>query len=237
MKNKKIWIAIAMIALVATVAFAQTAAKVMIDYRLNTKAADEAKNAFNWTADKLSVKDKYDAKATRDHDGTPQTGASVGSSTEKFDAVRYDNANDKKKTMPVALRGLFLFAVDTWAQFQNDNVEVIANADKSLTIRYFHRGTAYYVKTDAKGVIDVEKDCKMLPGAGDNVAGAFLVKDDYLKAGGDNKVWSAADWTKIAPKLVADVADSPTVKYAGKLTAKLDAAGVLTIKGTLTLKK
>ena len=235
MKNKKIWIAIAMIALVATVAFAQAAAKVTIDYRLNTKAADEAKNYFNWTADKLAVKDKYDAKATRDHDGTPQTGASVGSSTEQFNAVRYDK--DNKKTMPVTLRGLFLFAVDTWAQFQNDNVEVITNADKSLTIRYFHRGTAYYIKTDAKGIIDVEKDCKMLSGAGDNVAGAFLVKADYLKAGGDNKVWSAADWIKIEPKLVADVADSPTVKYAGKLTAKLDAAGVLTIKGTLTLKK
>jgi hypothetical protein len=250
MKNKKIWIAIALIAFVVVAgSYAQQAAaafaKVTVDFQLNTKAED-VKNKFNWTADSLKVVDKFDPKKTATQDGVTVTGASVAASTTQFDKVRLDATG--KKTLPTAVRGLFLYAVSSYKTLQDDKLEVILvnpdpkAKDNTLVIRYFHRGVAYYIKTDKTGTIDIEKDAKLLE-VGENMAGAFVVKAEYLKDGAtDNTKWENADWAKIEPKLVADVADpASTVKYAGKLvaqfTAKTNALVIKSDKAAITLKK
>ncbi|GMO50397.1 MAG: hypothetical protein Pg6C_14160 [Treponemataceae bacterium] len=236
MKNKKNWAVIAIIAIAATAGlYAQSPKKVMIDFQINTKTVD-SKNYFNWTADKVSVKDKFDATKVDAAHGT--TGASIAQSTAEFDKQVFRD-KDNKKTFPYALRGLFLFGVTNPATFQsNFGLDVTQDTDKSITIRYINRGTAYVIKSDTKGVIDIANpaSCKMLANVALSQAGAFILAPDYLKTGGDNTKFASVDWAKVNPKLVTDSADSATTQYSGKLTVQLGSKGILTIKGTLDIK-
>lgn len=216
MKNSKFIIAALVLVAVAGLAVAQ---KVSIDFRFNTEAAD-AKNHFNWSANGKSVKDGFDAA----------TGASIAQSTTAFNVVRYDNDTTKKNAIPAGLRALVLYPVAAWNTATSDAFTVTANG-KQLVIRFIHRGTAYQVTTDSKGKIDTDDSFKIAAGVGENVGGKFLIKDEFLKAGGDKANMADLDWNKIT--LVDDeAAEDAAVDYDGELTASLK-KGILTIKGNL----
>ncbi len=216
MKNSKFIIAALVLVAVAGLAVAQ---KVSIDFRFNTEAAD-AKNHFNWSANGKSVKDGFDAA----------TGASIAQSTTAFNVVRYDNDATKKNAIPAGLRALVLYPVAAWNTATADAFTVTANG-KQLVIRFIHRGTAYQVTTDSKGKIDTDESFKIATGVGENVGGKFLIKDEFLKAGGDKTNMADLDWNKIT--LVDDeAAEDAAVDYDGELTASLK-KGILTIKGNL----
>lgn len=216
MKNSKFIIAALVLVAVAGLAVAQ---KVSIDFRFNTEAAD-AKNYFNWSANGKSVKDGFDAA----------TGASIAQSTTAFNVVRYDNETTKKNAIPAGLRALVLYPVAAWNTATADAFTVTANG-KQLVIRFIHRGTAYQITTDSKGKIDTDDSFKIAAGVGENVGGKFLIKDEFLKSGGDKANMADLDWSKIT--LVDDeAAEDATVDYDGELTASLK-KGILTIKGNL----
>lgn len=217
MKNFKLALTAAAVFTVSI--FAATAQKATIDYRFNSLKDDE-KNYFNWSADGKNFKDGFDVKS----------GASKAKSTSEFNIVRYDTTG-KAKAVPGGLRSLVLYPVANRATAENDAFTVTAEA-KKLVIRFVHRGTAYRITTDDKGVIDTSKSFEMAPGLADNVAGAFILKADYLKAGGDNTKMSDIDWTKVTFK--PDTADdNATYKYNGTLNAAYSKDGILTVKGSL----
>ncbi len=215
---KKAKFLIAALALVAAAGMA-AAQKVSIDFRFNTKAAD-TKNYLNWSANGKNVKDGFDAA----------TGASRAQSTTGFNVVRYDSEATKRKAIPAGLRSLVLYPVSPWSTAATDDFTV-TESGRRLTIRFVHRGTAYQVTTDEKGVIDTGDSFKIATGVAENVGGKFMVKDEYLKAGGNKDNMADLDWSKIS--LVDDEAsDDATIEYDGELKAELK-KGILTIKGNL----
>lgn len=216
MKNSKFIIAALVLVAVAGLAVAQ---KVSIDFRFNTEAAD-AKNHFNWSANGKSVKDGFDAA----------TGASKAQSTTGFNVVRYDNETTKKNAIPTGLRALILYPIASWNTATADAFTVTENK-KQLVIRFVHRGTAYQITTDSKGKIETGDSFKIATGIADNIGGKFMIKDEFLKSGGNKANMADLDWSKIT--LVDDEADDDaTVEYEGTLTASLK-KGILTVKGNL----
>lgn len=200
--------------------FAATAQKATIDYRYNVEKDEPAANYFNWSADGKNVKEGFDVAS----------GASKAHSTTEFNVVRFDSTG-KAKAIPTGLRDLMLYPGAPRATATGDTLNVKAEG-KKLTIRYIHRGTAYEIVTDAKGVFDITKDCKISSALADNKGGKFIFRSEYLKAGGDATKASDVDWSKVT--LNPDTADAnATYKYTGKLTATYT-KGVLTVKGTLT---
>jgi hypothetical protein len=199
--------------------FATSAQKAKIDFRYNVIKEDSG-NYFNWSAGDKTVKDGFDVK----------TGASKAGSTSGFDSVRYD-ATGKAKTMPSTLRYLMLYPVSARSVAEGDNLTVTANG-KQLVIRFIHRGNAFEVFTDKNGIIDLPDSFKIGIGLANNIGGKFLLKDEYVKDGGDKTKAADANWSKI--QLVADTADTnATYKYKGTLKAEYK-NGILTIKGTLS---
>lgn len=216
MKNSKFIIAALVLVAAASLAVAQ---KVSIDFRFNTEAAD-AKNHFNWSADGKTVKDGFDAA----------TGASKAQSTTAFNVVRYDNETTKKNAIPAGLRALVLYPVASWDTAVADAFTVTENK-KQLVIRFVHRGTAYQITTDSKGKIDTGDSFQIATGIADNIGGKFMIKDEFLKAGGDKANMADLDWSKI--RLIDDeAAEDATVDYDGELSASLK-KGILTVKGNL----
>ena len=216
MKNSKFIIAALVLAAAASLAVAQ---KVSIDFRFNTEAAD-AKNHFNWSADGKTVKDGFDAA----------TGASKAQSTTAFNVVRYDNETTKKNAIPAGLRALVLYPVASWDTAVADAFTVTENK-KQLVIRFVHCGTAYQITTDSKGKIDTGDSFQIATGIADNIGGKFMIKDEFLKAGGDKANMADLDWSKI--RLIDDeAAEDATVDYDGELSASLK-KGILTVKGNL----
>ena len=230
MKNMKVWVAIAVVAVLGAGAFAQ-AKKVSIDMRFTAKGLDAAKDYFNWVVEGKKVNDKFDAAKRDEAHGT--TGASAAGSTAGFDVVYRDG--NKKTTMPVAIRHLCLFPVSAPPVGPDDAFTVIEEG-KALVIRFFNRGVAYEIRTDSTKKVDMS-NCAKSAAVGESVGGAFVLKPEYVKAGGDPQKYADADWTKITPALKADVpASDVQFKYDGKLTLAY-ANGVLTMKGDLALKK
>lgn len=199
------------------------AQNVTIDAKVNVLISDSA-NYLNWSLGKTTVKDKFDAAS----------GASVAKTTADFNAVRYDSADGKKAAIPVALRGFVLYPVSDYKTITDDAL-MVAEDGKMLTVRYVHRGVAYEMKTDKNGNFDVLTGARLAKGLADNVGGEFVLKAEFVKAGGDPKKMSDLDWTKVT--LVPDVRD-PAAKrwYEGALKLELK-KGILTAKGTLTEKK
>ncbi len=135
---------IAVLALFALIGSFALAQDLKIDYQLNM-APGAVGSYFTFTGPiryMAADKDHVDAK----------TGASVGNSTELFNAYIYDVKG--KATFPSGLRGLFLFAVAPAEQRTVDNLSAAKAGDGTITIRYVHRGTAYEIVTDKSGRIN-----------------------------------------------------------------------------------
>lgn len=221
--KKALFFAAAFAALV-TLGCSNNAQKVSLDVRFNALAEDSA-NYFKWSeGGNAAVADGYDAA----------TGASKAQSTTRFDAVRYDNETSKKAAIPSGLRSLVLFPIASFDTAVNDAFTVTENG-KQLTIRFVHRGTAYQIITDSNGKIDMATSFSTAAGVADNIAGKFLLKDEYLVAGGSKNDMNALDWTKIT--LTADTAAADATRsFEGTLDASYK-NGILTVKGSLTQKQ
>lgn len=221
--KKALFFVAAFVALV-TLGCSNNTQKVSLDIRFNALAEDST-NYFKWSeGGNAAVADGYDAA----------TGASKAQSTTRFDAVRYDNETSKKAAIPSGLRSLVLFPIASFDTAVNDAFTVTENG-KQLTIRFVHRGTAYQILTDSNGKIDIATSFSTAAGVADNIAGKFLLKDEYLVAGGSKNDMNALDWTKIT--LTADTAAADATRsFEGTLDASYK-NGILTVKGSLTQKQ
>jgi hypothetical protein len=203
-----------------------------IDYRMNVAGPDNG-NYFNWSAGSANVKDAFDPSAPGEN-GT--TGASKAKSTSRFDAaVTYDIPSNAAKhtgyALPSGLRGLFLYPVASDATRVNDTLFVTANG-KELTIRYVHRDSAYEIKTDAAGKLDVTTACKIARGVcSTEDQYSFTLKPEFSKTGSASSNMGDFDWEK-AVFTPDTFSENATRHYTGALNAGL-ANNILTIKGSL----
>ncbi|HAH61848.1 MAG TPA: hypothetical protein DCL73_07100 [Treponema sp.] len=201
---------------------AASAQKATIDYRFNT-VKDDGKNYFNWSADGKSVKDSFDAAS----------GASKVKSTAAFDVVRFDSTG-KRQAIPGGLRGLMLYPVASRAT-ADDDAFTVKTEGKKVTITFVHRGTAYKVTSDDKGVVDLASGFQIAKDVGANLGGKFILKDEFVKAGGNKNSMADLDWSKVT--FAPDTADAAAdYKYTGTLTTAVK-DGILTIKSSLTKVK
>ena len=214
----KIKTVIAAGAVFAVSLFAASAQKAVLDFRFNT-AKDDGKNYFNWSADGKSVKDGFDAAS----------GASKAKSTSEFNIVRFDSTG-KKQAVPGGLRALVLYPVAARAIADGDAFTV-KSVWKKVTITFVHRGTAYKITSNDEGNIGMTTGFQIAKDVGTNLGGKFILKDEFVKAGGSTNNMADLDWSKIT--LVPDTADvDADYKYAGVLNAAVK-DGVLTVKGSL----
>ena len=200
--------------------FAQNAT---IDARFNVAAPDGA-NYFNWSAGSRSVKDKLDASS----------GASLSGSTGEFNVVRYDSASTRKAAIPRGLWGLCMFPIGVYDIARGDALAVTA-AGKEITVRFVHRGVAYELVTDKNGRFDVLAGGRMARGIAENVGGEFVLKKEFVKAGGNPSSMADLDWSKLA--LVPDVRDPAASRWYEGSVAMTFEKNVLSVKGTLTERK
>lgn len=218
----KIRTVIAAGAVFAVSLFAASAQKASIDFRFNT-VKDDGKNYFNWSADGKSVKDGFDAAS----------GASKAKSTSEFNVVRFDSTG-KRQAVPGGLRGLVLFPVAVRAIADGDALTAQSEG-KKVTITFVHRGTAYKITSDDKGAVDLASGFQIAKDVGANLGGKFVLKDEFVKAGGDKNNMADLDWSKVT--LTPDTADADAdYKYTGTLNAAVK-DGVLTLKGSLKKTK
>jgi len=132
------------------------------------------------------------------------------------------------------LRNLLLFPVSSFEVPTADAFTVVSDKN-GIVVRFVHYGTAYQLTTDAKGNFDLTTGAKVAKQICENVGGAFVLKPEFVKAGGDVKKMADLDWSKLT--LVADARDPAATRwYEGKLAFGYK-DGVLTVKGNLVEKK
>jgi hypothetical protein len=214
----KIKTAVAVCGVTLVSLFAVSAQRAVIDFRFNT-VKDDGKNYFNWSADGKSVKDGFDAAS----------GASKAKSTSEFNIVRFDSTG-KKQAVPAGLRALVLYP-ETGRGTADSDAFTVKSVWKKVTITFIHRGTAYKITSDGEGVIDTASDFLIAKDVGSNLGGKFILKDEFVKTGGNKNNMADLDWSKVT--LVPDTADTDAdYKYTGTLTSAVK-DGILTVKGSL----
>jgi len=198
---------------------------VKIDFRMNTAKEDYASNYFSWTlGNQETVKDSFDAVS----------GASLKGSTKAFNAVRYaGDAADKKAAIPAGLRSLFLFPLADW-KIAGDCGLQVSSKSGVITIRFTRKTTAYELKTDKKGNFNILTGAKIAKDIAEKTETGFVIKHEYLKAGGDPTKPSDLDWNKV-PLENDTFASDAAYHYEGtlKFTFKKN---ILTANGTLNRK-
>lgn len=205
--------------LLVSLAFALVAQDVRIDFSFNTETED-ADNYLSWSLGNKVVKDAYDA----------ESGASIAGSTYGFDVVRYDSEVTKNTALAAGIRNLLLFPVSPFGIARGDNFN-IDDTKQGLIIRFVHRGTAYELRTDKKGNLDVISGVRSARGLAENIGGKFILKEEFRKDGTDGTKGSDLDWDKIS--LVPDTrAVTASRWYEGTLRAKYR-KGILSMKGSL----
>jgi hypothetical protein len=204
---------------------ASAATDVKIDFRMNIAKQDYEANYFNWTLGKQeTVQDKFDAVS----------GASLKGSTKEFNVVRYaGNAADKKAAIPAALRSLFLLPLSDWKFVEEYGLQV-TNTDGALTIRFARKTTAYELKTDNEGNFNILTGAKIAKDITEKTDTGYVIKSEYLKAGGDPAKMSDLDWDKVPLKADTFASDA-AYHYEGSLKFALKDS-VLTVNGTLNRK-
>lgn len=124
-----------------------TSPKLSIDFSLRISeghpiASEE--NYFRWKdSSGDSAKDSLDAIS----------GASKSASTKRFDSIMYANPGDTKNLFPKSLRNLFLYAV-TSQDFMDKDDFLIESDQGKIKIQFRHRGSAYKIVTDEKGLLN-----------------------------------------------------------------------------------
>jgi hypothetical protein len=220
MKNAKFIIAIVAVTVLAIAA--ASAQRIAIDFRYNVGKSDAAGDYFTWTSTGKDVKDTFDTAS----------GASKLKSTAAFDAVWFDGtAVARRQTLPNGFRNLLLYPISPRSVFTEDAFAVTPVGNE-FQIRFIHRGVAYQATTKGKK-LDVTADFSSAV-VGDQVAGEFVIRDAFRKAGTNGTKMSDLDWNKII--LLHDTAAANAAKSTtGSLTVAYT-GGILTVKGTLTQK-
>ena len=225
MKKSVFILSIVFLTGILSFAAADAATDVKIDFRMNLVKEDYMSNYFSWTLGKQAmIKDTFDAVS----------GASLKGSTKAFNAVRYaGNVADKKAAIPAALRSLFLFPLVDW-KFVAEYGLQITNTDGVLTIRFARKTTAYELTTDKKGNFNILTGAKIAKDITEKTETGYVIKHEYLKAGGDPTKMSDLDWNKVPLKSDTFASDA-AYHYEGTLKFALK-DNVLTAKGTLNRK-
>ena len=124
-----------------------TSPKLSIDFSLRISEGHPAaseENYFRWKdSSGDSAKDSLDAIS----------GASKSASTKRFDSIMYTNPGDKNNLFPQSLRNLFLYAV-TSQDFMDKDDFLIESDQGKIKIQFRHRGSAYKIVTDEKGLLN-----------------------------------------------------------------------------------
>lgn len=236
---KKIIVLSAMALMVTAFAVAQTTPTLTIDYQVNAVAADDANNYLTFKGPVASSnKDQFDAVS----------GASKLESTFTFNYYRNDIFG--KKILPGGLRGLFLYPIAGDKTRLEDALKVTKNADGSILVRFIHRGTAYEVTTGKDGKLAFPgatfKNRKIgyIVGEGPQVISNEFSADGTAAKVDWAKVWDAkiaggkviGTTTQKTGDIVADVANSELVGYAGALQFAFDGK-ILKVTGELAINK
>lgn len=218
-------LAAVLFALVSSAAVADAATDVRIDFRMNTAKQEYAANYFSWTVGKqATVKDTFDAVS----------GASAKGSTRAFNAVRFaEPAADKKAALPSALRSLFLFPLVDWKFVAEYGLQITDN-NGALTIRFARKATAYELTTDKNGNFNLLTGARIAKDITDKTDSGYMIKKEYLKAGGDPSKMSDLDWTKIPLKKDA-FSPEAAYHYEGNLKFAFK-NNILTVNGVLNRK-
>jgi hypothetical protein len=166
---------------------------------------------------KKIVKDGLDASS----------GASLSGSTKEFDVVRFDSPDTKKPAIPVGLRGLLLYPISDYKTLAYDDLKV-SEQGKVVTVRYVHRGVAYELTSDGKENSTFFRRQSRKDFA-DNVGGEFVLKPEYVKAGGDPRSVGSG-WSKVTLRRTKGSRRVP--RYEGTLSIAL-IEGVQEIKEIL----
>ncbi len=212
---KRIFFALLLVSLTVVL----VAQDVRIEFSFNTEAED-AHNYLTWALGNNVVKDSYDA----------ESGASIAGSTYGFDVVRYDSEVSKNTALAAGIRNLLLFPVSPFGIARGDNFTV-DETKQGLVIRFVHRGTAYELRTDRKGNLDVISGVRNARGLAENIGGKFILKEEFRKDGTDGTKSADLDWGKIT--LVPDTRDVTASRwYEGTLRTKYR-KGILSMKGSL----
>ena len=238
MYRKLVLVALA-IALVGGFAFAQD---LTIDYQYNLRRYDPA-NFLTFTGPIRYMAVDRDMVDTT-------TGASMKMSTELFQPYRVDVLG--KSVLPDALRGLLLYAVNTPDAAEEDALNVSRANTGVITIQFVHRGTAYRIVTDARGMITLPaanvsvRKIGYIPGAGPQVISRDFSRNGSAGTIDYAKVWDsriaggtvvASGNTATTGDIIPGNADPASMFYwQGNLQVGL-ANNILTISGGLNAVK
>ena len=206
-------------------AAADPATDVKIDYKMDLSLKNHDADYFTWTVGNETVQDKFDAAS----------GASLNGSTRAFNAVRFaEPTKDRKASMPAGLRSVFLFAIANPSFVKSHGLQVTKDAGV-ITVRFVRKTNAFELKTDKKGNFNLLTGSKIAKNVTDKKGDGFVIKPEYLKAGGNAAKMSDMDWSKV--QLVSDTF-SPEAAYHYDGTLKFTFKNnVLSITGTLKRSK
>jgi hypothetical protein len=234
--SKKIILLVAALVLAGAAAFG---ADLSISSQVNVTSQDYANNFLTFKGAVGSVmKDQFGPGADAN------SGASKLMSTEFFNPYRSDVMG--KKTLPSAVRNLFLYGIANNSIRVSDDLTVLKAADGTITIRSVHRGTAYQIVTDNEGKIQLPNaNCKTR-----NIGTvSYLISTDFSSTGKVAdidwaKVWDAnvaggkviGTTTSKTGNIVNDTADSSLYVFAGALQVTFDGT-YLKVSGELNVAK
>lgn len=209
-----------LVLILAMVAGSVFAADLTISTQVNVTAPDYASNFFTFKGlVGASEKDQYVQSA----DAT--SGASKLESTVTFNPYRTDVKG--KKLLPAGLRGLFLYGIADFATRTNDALNVSAAPSGVITIQSVHRGTAYKIVTDTKGVLAFPGGSFSMRAIGTT---ANLIHSDFSSSGKVGDI----DWGKVWDASVADGKAIGTAK-TGKIAADAPASELFAWEGSLAV--
>ncbi len=156
-------------------AFADTV-KVDFIFDMSSTANNARKNALVWTEDKHKTEDFCDAIS----------GASVQFST-KIVAASY---------FPESIKKLVLFAVSPPQNAKTDALTAEKNTDGSIDITFVHRGIAYWISSDTRGIVDAQNGCSTAIIC-DRIDGIFCIKDEFVQENADNTNMQNVNWDAV----------------------------------------
>jgi hypothetical protein len=210
------------------------AADLTIDFQMNTTGPDYPSNYLTFKGKAVTAdKDQYDVV----------TSASKLESTAMFNVYRFDVQGGK--TLPGALRGLFLYPVADDGTRTGDGLTVTKAADGTITVRYVHRGTANEIVTDKAGKLVLPVSIKTRKiGHTDNLISADFSPTGKAADVNWAKVWDASladgkvigSTTSKTGKITPDEANSTWYVWVGALQFSFDGK-VLKIAGELNAQK
>ena len=122
-----------------------------------------------WSINDSSAKDHYDAVS----------GASVSRATQNLTTLVLTGKN---KLAPKGLKALLLYAVSAPETATADALNV-TQSGKRICIQFVHRGNAYRIESDERGVIDIEKSFFIAENVAENKHGVFSLIRSALPGG------------------------------------------------------